>query len=196
MSFADKYSGTSPALRKILKLDKPDFRMRDTELLIRFYAFHSFLPLYAGDLKRFLDQTCETLNNSWATSEVNIKAAAEEFENAYDIAKRIFGAVHVFRKWTGSEYESRFNRAIFDVMMYYFSKPEVARRAVSKRGELEKLFKYLCTNDSQFLSSIERTTKSLEATCARLYIWGTHLKRSLGIHLQVPTLKNKRIVLA
>ena len=41
--FIDRYSGESPSLRRILQSNKPDFRMRDAELLLRYYAFSHFL---------------------------------------------------------------------------------------------------------------------------------------------------------
>jgi hypothetical protein len=195
VTFADSYSGQSSALRKILKLEKPDFRMRDTELLVRYYAFTFFLQEYAGDLKQFLDTTCETLNEQWDQRLSAIKISADEFENAYNVAAQVFGEKNVFRKWTGSSYESRFNRAIFDVVMFYFRKKEIRTRAQTRGKAVEAAFKNLCVENAEFLNAIERTTKSLEATSARLRIWGKALNTQLGIKGPIAKLEKGRITL-
>ena len=53
--FIDQRSADSPMLRRILGVNKPDFRMRDAELLLRYYAFRNFLSEYKGSMKDFLD---------------------------------------------------------------------------------------------------------------------------------------------
>jgi Protein of unknown function DUF262 len=40
LAFAAKFSEQSQSLRTLLGLSRPDFRMRDVELVVRFYAFH------------------------------------------------------------------------------------------------------------------------------------------------------------
>jgi len=187
VDFADIRSGESEALRELLKLRKPDFRMRDVELLVRFYAFSLFLAGYSGDLKRFLDFTCSTLNTEWNEREGEIENLHNQFEHAYRTARLVFTNKHVFRKWTGDRYETALNRAIFDVMMYYFKEPAIRQAAEEKRQGVEEAFKQLCVSDSRFLASIERTTKSLEATQTRIKVWGAALQRVLNIDLHIPT---------
>ncbi|ECR7467479.1 DUF262 domain-containing protein, partial [Salmonella enterica] len=43
VSFVDASAPDNEAIKNILKLKKPDFRMRDNELLLRFYALKNFL---------------------------------------------------------------------------------------------------------------------------------------------------------
>ncbi|MFN9398756.1 MAG: DUF262 domain-containing protein, partial [Dolichospermum sp.] len=62
-NWLDDQSVESKALRKIFKSSNPDYRMRDVELLLRYIGFHYFLSDYRGNLKEFLDMTCERLNN-------------------------------------------------------------------------------------------------------------------------------------
>lgn len=187
VEFADVASGESPALRDLLKLKRPDFRMRDAELLIRWYAFQMFAPAYSGDLKRFLDETCQSLNGSWTEFEPQIQFSLSQFEAAYLVAKQIF-AENTFRKWTGRAYERPFNRAIFDIMLYYFSREEVRSAALERRAEIESAFKNLCEANPEFLGSIERTTKSIGATSSRFSIWATALNGVLGTSLKSPFL--------
>lgn len=194
VDFADKAATESAALKEILKNKGPDFRMRDVELLIRFYAFHFFMSDYKGNLKGMLDSACERLNNRWAEEEETLSNLSKEFEEAYFAAKQIFGEKAVFRKWTTNGYESRFNRAIFDVMMHYFSVPHVRESALANRQAVEDRFKALCSGDQAFLGSIEKTTKSLEATHIRFSKWAIALNEELGTTIHVPSLVNGRII--
>jgi hypothetical protein len=124
-------------VRGILKNKGPDFRMRDIELLVRFYAFNYYLSDYKGDLKWMLDHTCQKLNMRWSAEEGEIRQIGNEFEAAYNTAKEVFGEKHVFRKWIQGGYESRFNRAIFDVTMHYFAVPEIRAAAVASPKAVE-----------------------------------------------------------
>ena len=100
LSFADEFTLNSKVLMDMLKIKKPDFRMRDVELVVRYYAFRNFLANYTGDLKAFLDETCEVLNKNWDKNEVILKKQASELEKAIEITEQIFGK-YAFRKWNG-----------------------------------------------------------------------------------------------
>jgi hypothetical protein len=193
VTFADRESGKSKALQQTLRIDKPDFRMRDTELFIRFYAFNLFLPDYRGNLKKFLDYTCMQLNEKWNSENDLILDYAQLLETSYQVAEAVFGVKNTFRKWTYSGYESQFNRAIFDIMMYSFSFPEEQQKIVANKDRVEALFKELCEENYEFRSSLERTTKSLDATCLRLNVWTSNLNSSIGTSLHVPSFVNGRI---
>jgi hypothetical protein len=195
IDFADTTSGKSPALREILNINKPDFRMRDVELLIRYYAFKYFLPNYSGQLKYFLDETCKVLNNEWNARKTALFNDAKEFELAFTAINAIFGKENSFRKWKGDRFENRFNRALFDVMMFYFSDPGFREVSLTKKDPILAAFKNLCVTDEKFVFSIERTTKSIESTYLRVFKWGQVLKDTTdydGIH--IPTLVNNRII--
>jgi len=185
VEFVDLASGESPTLRELLKLRRPDFRMRDAELLIRWYAFQHFFARYSGDLKGFLDLTCESLNDEWDVVEERVRAELGQFEAAYATAKAIFGQ-NVCRKWTPEGYEKPFNRAIYDVLMFYFAQEAVRQAAADRREDIEQAFKDLCEQNPEFLGSIERTTKSIGATSTRFSIWARELNRVLGLELASP----------
>ena len=187
VDFVDESSRESPALRNILNNDKPDFRMRDAELLVRFYAFSYFLNTYSGNLKYFLDTACKTLNVQWDEEEAKIQQLLVEFENAHEAIRSVFG-VNAYRKWTTGGFESRFNRAIFDVMMFAFQRPQVRQLLRANAGDVVDIFKELCSNQPEFISSIEQTTKSLSATHSRLFLWAERLNMKFGTNLQVPQL--------
>jgi len=185
VDFTVEYSGSSVGLRRLLKAREPDFRMRDVELLVRFYAFQNFLNSYNGNLKTFLDNTCTRLNQNWDTSQTSLKHQAEEFEEAMEATFTIFGD-HACRKSDGQGYETRLNRAVFDIMMYFFAKREIREAAVRHATAVEEEFKRICSTEGDFLKSIESTTKSIPATQIRLTIWAEALSRITGQQVELP----------
>ena len=193
VSFLDKYSSESKALREILKLKKPDFRMRDAELLLRYFSFSNYLNDYSGNLKLFLDNTCKTLNAEWADKEGLLNEQLMDFELAHECVKSVFKE-NPYRKWSGKTYEARFNRSIFDVMTLSFNNVYVRNSVVGNEAVVEKAFKELCSGNREFLTSIESTTKSLTATHTRISIWFSKLNDVLGTSLYVPQLIDNRII--
>jgi hypothetical protein len=192
INFADDYSQKSIALKEILNIKRPDFRMRDVEIMIRYYAFKYFLSYYSGSLKDFLDFTCENLNNKWDLESNTIKDDAGVFEDAHKMAKTVFS--NPYRKWLGNRYEAKFNRAILDIVIYYFSIPEVIKQLPKKERLVEAAFQDLCVSDPKFLSSLERTTKSIEATHYRFSTWATVLNAVLGTDLPILEIQNHRLI--
>lgn len=197
LNFVDHKSGQIDGFQKILKLTKPDFRMRDAELMVRYFAFINFLTSYNGNLKAFLDNACKELNIRWVSQQQIIENQADDLAAAFETTFEIFTVKNAFRKWDALEeaYERRFNRAVFDVMMFYFSQPVVRRRIQGKEKQIEADFKKICQTSTEFVRSIETTTKSMEATVSRLNIWGRSLNKRLGLKLLVPELKDKKILL-
>jgi hypothetical protein len=188
LQFAVEYSEKSLGLQRALNLSKPDFRMRDVELLIRYYAYRNFIGDYAGNLKDFLDKACQALNSQWKNSANEIASQAEDVEKAISTTFKIFGKDCSFRKWDGEKFERRFNRAVFDIMVYYFSNQETRRRARARAPAVREAFKELCARNRKFRASLETTTKSLGATSTRLSKWGRALKH-LGAPVRIPKLK-------
>jgi Protein of unknown function DUF262 len=181
IDFAFDFSEASEALVKLLGKDgKPDFRMRDVEVLIRHIAFRKFGRLYQGDLKRFLDDTTQNLNKDWGTLEQEIRAMAKSCEYAINMTLTIFGE-DAFSKWTPKGFEPRFNRAVFDVMTQYFWQIDLAVAAELQSDTIKTAFIELCRDNPAFLRALETTTKSSESTRARMQIWGEMLELILGI---------------
>lgn len=185
VSFVDESSQDSQALRDILNNDKPDFRMRDAELLVRYYAFIYFISGYSGNLKHFLDETCKILNSKWSQKDARIKRDLDDFESAHQTIKSIFGS-NAYRKWTKEGFEKRFNRAIFDIMMFVFHEKNVRDTLSTHGARLLSLFKSLSENDRDFLSSVEQTTKSMSATYTRLSRWAECINNEFNLNVTVP----------
>ena len=193
VKYADEAARKSDAIKILLGTDEPDLRMRDVEILVRYIAFALFLSDHSGNLKDFLDGTCEKLNKAWSQKETDIKNQVQEFEAAIDTAVRIFRRDGMGRKWTEDGFSARLNKAILDVLAFYFSDETIRKTALDKAEGVLEAFKSLCLESEEFRNSIETTTKSLGATSTRLSLWGNKLRDTLGLNFQIPTFDGKRI---
>ncbi|WP_336054160.1 DUF262 domain-containing protein [Streptomyces sp. CA2R101] len=192
--YLDDTASSSMWLRKALRNDKPDFRMRDVEILLRYFGFKYMLEEYTGNLKKFLDDTLNYLNDVWGREEDEIRAAGVACDRSIEATFAVFGE-NAFYRWSGTRYEGRFNRAVFDIMTYYFSDEDIAQLAVERKGAVEATFQALCDTDPRFVESIQTTTKTPTATHRRLSLWGNELAEALETDIDVPALQENRIVL-
>ena len=193
VKYADEAARESRAIKILLESDEPDLRMRDVEILVRYLAFALFLSEHAGNLKDFLDGTCEKLNKEWPQKELDIKNQVQEFEEAVDASVQIFGTDGIGRKWTESGFTPRLNKAILDVLVFYFFDERIREAALRKAEDVREVFKSLCLESEEFRNSIETTTKSLRATSTRLSLWGNKLRDALDLDFQIPSYDGKRI---
>lgn len=178
--FIDDFSVKSEALQEALKISEPDFRMRDAELVLRYYAYFYRVRAYTGDLKKFLDDTVDFYNVHWDQAEAGLKAMGETFDTSLQAIRVVFGERDELRKWNGQIYEKRINRAVFDIMMYYISNEALRKDFVRKGKRIKAAFQTLCENDQEFLSSVETTTKSIGANQIRFRRWGEALQKITG----------------
>jgi hypothetical protein len=98
---------------------------------------------------------------------------------------------NAFRKWNGSGFERRFNRAVFDVMVYYFRNEKVRHAAMLNSDVVVTEFKRLCDESLAFKTSIETTTKSIGALSKRLELWGDRLAKVLTVPIPIPMLDSE-----
>lgn len=184
--FLDDASSQSAPLMELLNIKEPDFRMRDVELLLRYYAYFYFAASYKGNFKTFLDETVKQLNDSWEREKSKLQATNNEFAESLAVIRHVFGKEGELRKWNGDRYERRINRAVFDIMMYYLrSKPD--RDAFVKAGgAIQDKFKRLCVDDIEFVSAIESTTKSIGANQTRFRRWADVLSQATGKPVRSP----------
>lgn len=192
MNFIDAQSYESSNLHRLLGTEGADFRMRDSELLTRFFAFYFFMDQYSGDMSGFMDDGTETLNKNWAERESEIQDAMQNFENGCNTLFNIF-AENACHKWIGFGYEKKFNRAVFDALMYYFSNPEICKKTNGKETEIEQAFKKMCEESQEFKDAIGTTTKKLKSVYDRIYIWGEYLSKAIGESLPLPRLEDRKI---
>ncbi|MBE9199186.1 MULTISPECIES: DUF262 domain-containing protein [unclassified Nodularia (in: cyanobacteria)] len=196
INFLDDQSIKSKALKKIFKSPNPDFRMRDVELLLRYVGFHYFLSGYRGNLKAFLDETCLKLNKDWDKRHNDIENVVNKFEKAVQTTINIFQEKNFCRMWLKNDntYRRRFNKAILDVMVFYFSDEIIRQSAERNKEKVEEVFKKLCSSNSKFREGVEGTTKNITETYNRLVLWGESLLEVLDVEFNLPEFIDNRIV--
>jgi hypothetical protein len=192
--YLDDAASESEWLRRALRIKKPDFRMRDVEVLLRYFAFQYKLEEYTGNLKRFLDDTVNELNERWDSGAQHIRQAGDNCNRAIETTFEVFGD-NAFFRWSEGGYEGRFNRAVFDIMTYYFSSENVRNAARENKDKVERAFQRLCDRNTRFVESIQTTTKTPLATHRRLSLWGAELADTLAIDIALPGFQENRIVL-
>lgn len=148
-------------IHKVMNLDGPDKRLRDIETLLRVFSFGLYPNEYKGNLKRFLDDKMNAININWNEIELKIKQLYCKINLAIELLKEIFGDYTcIGRKFENGSFLSRFNKVIFEVELFYFM--HLDRTILKDKDKFIENYKELCSNDSDFRDSIERSTKNLE----------------------------------
>ena len=166
LNFLDDETANSTAIKDMLNNKGADPRMKDIELALRFFAFKCFPDKYKGNLKEFLDYTCENLNENWEAKEYIIRDLFAELEKSIVFLKDLFAPDAAFSRYTDGKCNGRFNRSIYEILTYYFSIKEV-RIAVEKKKE-EFVNKFVELNDNQeFVYAVSNTTKDINRVVIR-----------------------------
>ncbi|MCA2553601.1 MAG: DUF262 domain-containing protein [Microcystis sp. M04BS1] len=197
INFLDDRAIESQALKKIFKSSYPDFRMRDTDILLRYVAFHYYLSDYRGDLKKFLDNACVSLNARWDQNSEEIKNIIDQFEKAVQTTINIFGEKNFSRLWLpeSATYRSQFNRAILDVMVFYFCDDLIRAAAEKNKEQVEEAFKSLFrTAIDRFKNAVLISTNTKQSTYDRFHLWGQALSKVLDINFNIPQMEDNRII--
>lgn len=171
----------------LLKKRTPDSRMADVELAVRFLAFKDNEVIYQGDLKKFLDEICKKYNASFANPNIenDISVLLSQMNAAIDAGMTIFGESKFCRKVENGSYETRFNRAIFDVLVGMLSIPAFRVWALANRANFKAEYEKLFLSEN-FRRSIETTTKSKESTRTRFTNAYQALSDASGVQLAIP----------
>ena len=146
---------------------------------------------YNGDLKDFLDKTCIELNSEFDEDEnahSKILAELNNLNNAVSSGIHIFGEKHFCRKYIHGNYESRFNRAAFDVLVGALSNSDILEAAMAQPSAFEEAY-IEASQDSRFINAIETTTKSVESTRNRFEIFYSKVSERFGIQAQIPNIR-------
>lgn len=194
-TYLDAFVSDSVPMWTLLKNDGPDFRMRDTELMLRLLAFAMFPSDYTGDMKAFLDGTMNRLNTEWIQLGREAEAALSDINQAiqfgHDVLPKEFARKFDVKQNTYSNY---LNRAVAEIQIYYFRNPKVRSWVTSNTQEFLSLFANLTRENPEFLQSLEATTKSLTAVGTRFQLFGDALRVAVDEGIQPMHLENNRLV--
>jgi hypothetical protein len=195
--FVNEASGRSAQLLRARRLKAPDFRLRDAETLLRYLAFRTNLPRYAGELRSFLDRVLKGGNDHFSEVEEAVEELVRQMDAAIDTTFDIFGQA-AFLRYDGErgEYMPRFNVAVFDTLTWFFSDPDIRAASLLKSDEVQGAFERLSTEDLSFAAFLTSTTKTKDATTGRLERWGTALGTAIGQDLAYESLISDAIPIA
>ena len=112
-----------------------------------------------------------------------------EFEEGYKFITEALGKdINPFWKYENGNPIRRFNKAIFDFVMYYFSNPKIIDSVKSIPNYqilLQNKFKN-AFNDVDFLASVTSSTKAKGAFSTRLSRWAEILSELTGSIIEAP----------
>jgi len=174
----------------LLGISKPEKRMRDVELVLRFasFYFNSYLN-YNAPIKRFLNSTMETYQHISIDHELKLKNA---FKNSISIIRNLLGTNAFKRYYIGTERnkngrweQQKFNVSLFDILMYSFSK-EDKNSVFQNLDRIREALIDLMTTDQDFIDSIELSTSSKKMVTIRFDKWRLTLQSILGIGTKEP----------
>ncbi len=176
----------------LMGLDKPDRRMKDVELVLRFAAFQNATYLnYRPPMRRFLNEDMETHQH---ISKEKGAALREQFKKAVTIIKSLLG-VHAFKRLyagdatnpNGRWEPKKFNASLYDILMYSMAREDKNVVFHSLDAAREALL-VLMTSDAEFIGAIELSTSSVQAVTKRFDKWRLALQSVIGVARTEPRL--------
>jgi hypothetical protein len=169
-------------VHKFLGTVAPDDRLKDVELIFRFFAFELYRDTYKGNLKRFLDDAMKNINKNWQNLESRIQNLYEAFNQTAEFVGQVFGDYkYVGRKFVKGDWEPKFNKALFEVEIFYFNKLRQYGVRVDIETNFLSDFKKLCEDNEAFRRSIETTTKSLENYKTRFELFEELINKNFSV---------------
>jgi hypothetical protein len=171
--------------RKLLGITKPDKRMKDIELVLRFTAFfHQTYLNYRPPMRNFLNKEMEAYIN---INENDAKELRTSFKNSVQIVYSLFDE-NAFKRFykgnaenpNGRWEKQKFNASLYDILMFSFAR-EDKNKVYQHLDEIREAFIYLMTSDQEFIDSIELSTSSLPSVSTRFDKWRIILKDIIGV---------------
>lgn len=189
-AFADFLIGSTNTilpLHRVLNLRGPDNRLRDAEIVLRYISFSLFGQEYGGNLTPFLDDSMDRINADWNTYKPKVDQLFSELNAATAQLIAVFGEKRVGRKYSGNAWESRFNRALFEVEVFYFAKLLAGHISSVPPATIVSEFEKFCGNSAEFLDSIETSTKNLDRYRRRYELFQSFVNSTFGTNIsEVP----------
>jgi len=185
-----KKLATDSEFMSLIGLTKPDKRMKDIELVLRFSAFyHQTYLNYKPPMRSFLNHEMEKYQFITASESAILEAG---FKNSVLIIKSVLGSNAFKRYYKGSDSDpnghwepKKFNASLYDILVYSFAKEE-KNRVFQNLDAVQEALIYLMTSDQEFIDSIELSTSSVQAVTKRFDKWRLTLQEVIGIQHKEP----------
>lgn len=183
------WSETIGPLHLLLRKRRPDKRMADVELVVRHLSFAMSTEVYGGDLKKFLDEFCDHSNVNFAELHPFFEEQLRKMDAAITLGMDIFIDNSFCRKYTDGDYESRFNRALFDVLVSSLCDVGFYDYALNNQALVKQAYEELCQQDFDFIRSVETSTKNIEPTRTRFSAWFGKVQELSNIQIDLPRIR-------
>lgn len=169
--------------RELMGYEKPQIRMQDVEMVLRFCAFyHLGADNFKQSLKHFMNIMADKGRNLSDSECENIEKA---FKDACQIAYQIFGK-YAFKRFHSSKpdknidsyWDIQFNGSLYDIVMTEFAlrnKNQLMRHSDAIREALIDLM----ANDDEFNDILDRSTGNLKNVKLRFKKWRANLDNIL-----------------
>ena len=182
LSYINEFSMNNENLMKVLGIKTPDKRMKDVELVVRYFSFKYYLQQYPNNLNKFFNKTCELLNSQWDSNSNKIIVDCQELNNSIRFVYEKLGDDAAFRayfinKETLTGQFGPINRPMFDLMSVFFSIPENRLKVNSNNINLKQFVISLFQNNTKFSNAFLPTTHSKEKTDARFQEFEKEFKK-------------------
>ena len=174
----------------LLGLIKPDKRIKDIELVLRFCAFyHATYLNYRPPMKDFLNAEADRYRNVGQADAEQLRLA---FKNACQIIRSMLANNSFKRYYKGTEKSpsgywepKKFNASVYDILMYTMAR--VDKNVVYQNlDSVREALIYLMTESQEFIDAIELSTSPLQAVTKRFDLWRMALQDIVGIGRKEP----------
>ena len=174
----------------LLGMEKPEKRMKDVELVLRFAAFfHSTYLNYKPPIRSFLNYDMEKYRFMDDKEATDLKIG---FKNSVLTIRSLLDK-HAFKRFYRGDEKNRngrwepqkFNASLYDILMFSFSR-EDRNKVFQNLDAVREGLLDLMTNDQEFIDSIELSTSSVQAVTKRFDKWRAALQDIIGISQKDP----------
>ena len=185
-----KELSTDPDFTFLLGLKKPDKRMKDIELVLRFSAFHHATYLnYKPPMKNFLNVEAEKYRELGKDEAQQLRAA---FKNTCQIIRSMLGTNAFKRFYRGEDKDhagywepKKFNASLYDILMYTLARQD-KNLVYQNLDAIREALIYLMTENQEFIDAIELSTSSSQAVTKRFDLWRLTVQDIIGVGKKEP----------
>ena len=150
-------------LRNVMNIKGPDKRLRDVEVLLRCMSYLEYASDYKGNLLQFLDNKTKVFNERWDSDQEYIeKLKNRVFEAVKKLVDVFDNNNKVGRKYKNGELNTKFNRVLLEVLVFFFDKIEYEKLTIDNNSKFKDLYIKLFEEDFDFQATIDGSTKNME----------------------------------
>lgn len=115
------------------------------------------------NLLQFLDSRTKVFNSRWEKDSIHIEDLKDRVFRAIKKLILVFGDKNeVARKYKNGKLNTKFNRVLLEVLVFFFDKIEKAKLTNDNNLRFKNLYKDLFEEDFEFQATIDGSTKNME----------------------------------